>query len=64
MFSESTIVWTLALAVQIVAFGLLILSVVFLLAPEKSESSVYMVMGYTVIAQLIVIALCLMERRK
>jgi len=64
MFSESTIVWTLALAVQIVAFGLLVLSVVFLLAPEKSESSVYIVMGYTVISQLIVIALCLMERRK
>jgi D,D-heptose 1,7-bisphosphate phosphatase len=64
MFSESTIAWTLALAVQIVVVGLLILSVVFMLAPEKSQASVYMVMGYTVIAQLIVIALCLMERRK
>jgi D,D-heptose 1,7-bisphosphate phosphatase len=64
MFSDSTIAWTLALAMQIVVVGLLILSVVFLLAPEKSQSSVYMVMGYAIIVQLIVIALCLMERRK
>ena len=64
MFQESSVSWTLALAMQIVAIGLVILSVVFLLGAEKNMPAVYTTMGYAVITQLIVIALCLMDRRK
>jgi hypothetical protein len=64
MFQESSIAWTLALAIQIVAIGLVILSVVFLLGAEKNMSAVYTTMGYAAITQLVVVALCLMDKRK
>lgn len=64
MFQESSVSWTLALAVQILAVGLVILSIVFLLGAEKNMQDVYATMGYAIITQLIVIALCLMDRRK
>ena len=64
MFQESSVSWTLALAIQIVAIGLVILSVIFLLSAEKNMPAVYTTMGYAAITQLVVVALCLMDKRK
>ena len=64
MFTEFSTLRLLAWAMQIVTFGLALLSIVFLLDAEKQMANVYITLAYTVITQLMVIAFCFMSNRK
>lgn len=64
MFTEFSIFRLMAWSMQIIVFGLLILSLVLLLDVEKQMSGVYTTLAYAVVTQLMVIAFCFMSNRK
>ena len=64
LFTEFSLFRLLAWSMQIVATGLLILSLVFLLDVEKDITGVFITMSYAAITQLMVIAFCLISNRK
>lgn len=64
MFTEFSVFRLLAWSMQIVAVGLIILSLAFLLDAEKDMSNVHITLAYAATTQLVVIALCLFANRK
>ena len=64
MFDESSLWNITAITVQILALACLLISIWFLTDPMRTFESVLMSIGYAVILQLIVIAVCLIKRRK
>ena len=64
MFEEFSIYKLLRTISQVIVFFCLLLSLWFAMDPTRSTSSVHTALGYAVVMQLMVIAICLMEKRK
>jgi len=64
MFDESSLWNVMAVATQILALACLLISIWFLMDQTRTFESVLTAIGYAVVLQLIVIAICFVKRRK
>lgn len=64
MFEEFSIYKMLATVTQVLVFFCLILSLWFLMDSSRSADAVHTTIGYAIVIQLMVVACCIMERKK